>query len=47
MKADFITSAYEDIRNQALAGLEREKLDPREDEGAVLQLVASIVDDYQ
>lgn len=47
MKTDLITSAYEDIRNQALAGLEREKLDPREDEGAVLQLVASIVDDYQ
>lgn len=47
MTVESATSAYESIRNRALVGLEHEKLDPREDERAVLQLVAGIVDDYQ
>jgi pilus assembly protein CpaF len=40
-------SAYESIRNQALLGLEREKLDPGVDPNAVTRLVATIVGDYQ
>jgi len=42
-----VTSAYASIRNEALMGLEREKLDPRADFDAVQRLVARIVDDYQ
>lgn len=41
------TSAYDTIRNEALVGLEHEKLDPRADETAVSRLVAAIVDGYQ
>jgi pilus assembly protein CpaF len=40
-------SAYESIRNEALLGLEREKLDPGADPDAVSRLVATIVGDYQ
>ncbi len=40
-------SAYATIRNEALLGVEREKLDPRADVEAVNRLVAAIVDDYQ
>jgi pilus assembly protein CpaF len=47
MTVESATSAYESIRTQALVGLEHEKLDPREDERAVWQLVTGIVADYQ
>ena len=47
MTAADTLSAYESIRNQALLGVEREKLDPRTDGAAVDRLVAAIVDDYQ
>ncbi len=40
-------SAYATIRNEALLGVEREKLDPRADVDAVNRVVAAIVDDYQ
>jgi pilus assembly protein CpaF len=40
-------SAYESIRERSLAGLEREKLDPRVDIDAVRRLVAGVVKHYQ
>jgi len=40
-------SAYESIREKALLGLERDKLDPRNDGEAVRSLVALIVGEYQ
>ena len=47
MTATPTASAYENIRSQALIGLEREKLDPGADPDAVTRLVATIVADYQ
>jgi len=47
MTTEASLSAYESIRNQALMGLERDKLDPRRDFDAVQRLVALIVEDYQ
>ncbi len=47
MTTEAVTSAYESIRNQALIGLDREKLDPGKDPEAVQRLVSVIVDDYQ
>ena len=47
MTSALTTSAYESIRNEALSGLEREKLDPGVDPDAVTRLVATIVGDYQ
>ena len=47
MKSAPTASAYESIRNEALLGLEREKLDPGADPDAVSRLVATIVGDYQ
>ncbi len=41
------TSAYEEIRRQALERIEAEKLDPTMDEARIAGVVASVVDDYQ